>query len=453
MPLALRTAEASDEEGTGTLTDSAINNNYCDGEGGNLYNGGTLTVNNCAIIGADTRLVAPTALGGCVFNDSGTGAFTNCTIADGNAGLNGGDVQNNTSAILDLTDCLVTGGTTGANGGGLYNLGNATLTNCTVSGNIAGDGGGGIQNGASQPTSILTVLDSTISGNSSGQGGGGLATDGIATLTACTIANNSGNTSNQGFLYSGGGGIDNKYIATLVACTVSGNNISNQGGSVFTEGGGGIYAGGYGSKVTLNDSIVAGNTTTTSSGTSPSDLSAKYGAIIKAKAIVAGSNNLIGTFYLNDTPDTWSVVGSNNISLGNVSDPPSLGLAPLGDYGGPTETMALMPGSIAIGNGSQALEVDANDNPLTGDQRGFPFDSPNPDIGAYQDGQFPLVVSVATDGVGARLRQTRLARRRQSRQPPGQPDTDHIRSDGFRHGPNDHPCRWSARARATPRER
>ena len=75
------------------------------------------------------------------------------------------------------------------------------------------------------------------------------------------------------------------------------------------------------------------------------------------------------------------MVGSNNINLGSMSDPPALGLTPLGDYGGPTETMALLPGSLAIGSGSQALEVDASGNPLAGDQRGFAFDSPNPDLG------------------------------------------------------------------------
>ena len=152
--------------------------------------------------------------------------------------------------------------------------------------------------------------------------------------------------------------------------------------------------------LTLNDTIVAGNTTTTSSGTSPSDISAEYSAIIRGTAIVAGSNNLLGTYYLNGTAQTGTVVGSNNINLYSTDPPPALDLGPLGDYGGPTETMPLLPGSLAIGNGSQALELDANGSPLAGDQRGFGFDSPNPDIGAYQDVQFPLVVSVATDGVG-----------------------------------------------------
>ncbi len=383
------------EKGTGTLNDSTINGNYASGDGGDIYNDGNLTVNNCTITGANTRMEEPTALGGCIFNDMGTAAFTNCTITGGNALLNGGDVENQSGAILDLTNCLVTGGTAGGVGGGLFSSGNAMLTDCTVSGNVAGQWGGGIMNGLVAPASVLSVVDSTISGNSAGLGGGGVYNSGTATLTDCTIANNDGNTSGHTFLFQGGGGVNNAGDATLVACTVTGNNNS-------MEGGGGLYDNGGPpgtKKLTLYDTIVAGNTVTTPSGTTPSDIATAYSGIVDGAAIVAGSYNLIGTYQFNDNGQTGSLVGSHNIVLGSMSDPPPVGLTPLGDYGGPTETMALLPGSPAIGNGSQALEVDANGNPLTGDQRGFAFDSPNPDIGAYQDVQFPLVVSVATDGV------------------------------------------------------
>ena len=63
---------------------------------------------------------------------------------------------------------------------------------------------------------------------------------------------------------------------------------------------------------------------------------------------------------------------------GNIvlTDLAGLGLAPLGDYGGPTQTMALLPGSPAIGEGAAVAGV-------TTDQRGFALDSPV-DIGAFQ---------------------------------------------------------------------
>ncbi len=60
-----------------------------------------------------------------------------------------------------------------------------------------------------------------------------------------------------------------------------------------------------------------------------------------------------------------------------------LGLAPLGNYGGPTQTMALLPGSPAIGAGVIA-DYPGTTTPITTDQRGEPLDTPNPDIGAFQ---------------------------------------------------------------------
>lgn len=62
-----------------------------------------------------------------------------------------------------------------------------------------------------------------------------------------------------------------------------------------------------------------------------------------------------------------------------------LGLAPLEYYGGPTQTMALFPGSPALGKGAAPGR--------TADQRGRPLDSPEADIGAFQSQGFFLIVA------------------------------------------------------------
>ena len=96
---------------------------------------------------------------------------------------------------------------------------------------------------------------------------------------------------------------------------------------------------------------------------------------------VTGSNNLIGTGGSGGLTD-----GTNgNIVLTSLAN---LGLAPLGNYGGPTQTMALLPGSAAIGKGTAV-------NGVTTDQRGEPLDSP-PDIGAFQSQRFTLTVDGGT---------------------------------------------------------
>jgi fibronectin-binding autotransporter adhesin len=231
-----------------------------------------------------------------------------------------------------------------------------TLTDCIVSNNHTSGYGGGLA------ADTITLTGVTISGNSAGLQGGGLDLAGPAMLTDCTI---SGNTAGQG----GGLLMFGRADAAFVACTVSGN-------SATTPGGGGLYSYPYyGTEpsVTLTDTIVAGNTASDGA----SDFASPY------NGTVTGSYNLIGT------GGTGGLTSADH-NLLNVADP---GLAPLGDYGGPTETMALQPNSPALHAGTALPGV-------TTDQRGFPPDNP-PDIGAFQSQPGPLVVDTAIDGLGS----------------------------------------------------
>src|SRR5262249_32483418 len=74
-----------------------------------------------------------------------------------------------------------------------------------------------------------------------------------------------------------------------------------------------------------------------------------------------------------------SITGDNNLIGGD----PLLG--PLGNYGGPTLTLPLLPGSPAIGGGA------ARPRPPATDQRGRPRPTSGPvDIGAFQSQGFTL---------------------------------------------------------------
>jgi hypothetical protein len=126
--------------------------------------------------------------------------------------------------------------------------------------------------------------------------------------------------------------------------------------NVLADGatGGGILAGGSVSFL-LNNSIVAGNLNGTGPGATPDDIG--IGQVDSRSGY-----NLIGT---GGSGGLQNGVNGNRVGVTNP------GLAPLGDYGGPTQTMALSPGSPALGAGSVALAVDAGGKPLTADQRGF----------------------------------------------------------------------------------
>ncbi len=364
-------------QGTTTVTDCTISGNSALGGGGGLYNAGQLTVTDC-IISGDTG-----GGGGGLYDKSGTAYLSGSTISGGSGFIDGGNLDTQNGATLTLADCTVANGSAEI-GGGLYNAGKATLADCTISDNIAtgssgGGQGGGVANGPLQSNAVLILSNSTLMGNTAKLGGGGLYNNGTATLTASTIAGNFANQAGS-LLASDGGGVNNDGTVTLVACTVSGNTT--------TADGGGVYNGGLGAnKATLNDTIVAGNTGV---GTGASDIA------------ISGNNGVpvVGSYNLIGPGGTGGLVnGTNgNIVLTSLTN---LGLTSLGDFGGPTETMALLSTSAGIAAGSQPLEVDSQGHPLLADQRGMPFDKPAPDIGAYQSVTVPLVVAATGDNASA----------------------------------------------------
>ncbi len=300
-------------------------------EGGGVYNNhGTVTLSNCTITGNSA------SIGGGVYNYYGKATLTNCTISD------------NSVAPYNLEY-----GAAGGIGGAVDSFGTVTLSNCTISGNSAVGSDAAGAGVVSDGTAILT--DCTIIGNSASSGGG-VVNFGSATITNCTISGNQA---------SHGGGVYNSGTATLTRCTIAGNSTNQYG-----IGGGMDNVG----TATLSDTIVAGNTGPSSAA---SDIS----------GTVTGKNNLIGT-----GGSGGLINGQNgNIVLSNLT---GLGLAPLAFYGGPTRTMALLPGSAAIGKGIAVSGV-------TTDQRGFPLNSPI-DIGAFQTqpSTGKLVVNSTADGSG-----------------------------------------------------
>ncbi len=242
--------------------------------------------------------------------------------------LNGGGtarlLQVNAGVTATFSGLIISGGSATV-GGGVYNQGTATFTDCTIAGNSAAGNGGGLAN-----IGVLNLVECTVSGNTAGGGGGGLYSDSRASLTACTV---SGNTA------SGGGGID--------------------------EGAGGP------DRATLGDTIVAGNA---GSGSSASDIGGPDAA------------NVVGTYDLIGPGGSGGIGNGSggNIVLSSLAD---LGLAPLGNYGGPTSTIALLPGCPAIGAGTDNL-IPAGGST---DQRGEPrVVAGAVDIGAFESQGFTL---------------------------------------------------------------
>ena len=262
------------------------------------------------------------------------------TVSGGGHSSNFSDFTVDPGVTATISGLTIANGYTSNIGGGVANFGDLTLSNATVTGNSAVSGGGLYDAGTA------TLENDTISDNSASDGGG-LVNSGRATLTNDTFFGNSATY---------GGGIGNHATLALTNVTISGNSA--------VRGGGGIANGGT---ATLNNSLLASN--------SGGDIDF---------ASVSGSNNLV-----DDAANAGGLMSGSN---GNIVGMSALLAAP-GNYGGPTQTMALLPGSPALDAGNTALAVDGEGNPLTTDQRGMPrVVGAAVDIGAFESSGFTLAI-------------------------------------------------------------
>jgi len=307
--------------------------------GGGILNHGRLALRDCRI---ESCRASGGPGGGLANTAEGFLRLDRCVVQLNTAASGAAGLLNYGAATIH--DSLFTGnGASGGNGGGILNQGGVLLIErSTLDGNRAASGwGGGVHS-----TGRLTVVASTFAANQAWYGGA-LALSGQTTLANCTLSGN------ETLLATGGGGaarIEGGRIL-LVHCTVTSNRVTGR----YFGGGGGLHVTGETSAVTLQNTILAGNTTAlTGADSSPlANLLALSGVVQQS-----GLSNLIG-------------------------GEPSLG--PLQDNGGPTLTHLPLPGSPAIDAGANGLAIDAEGALLTTDQRGFArLEHGRVDIGAVE---------------------------------------------------------------------
>jgi CSLREA domain-containing protein len=273
---------------------------------------------------------------------------------------NGGGVHN--SGTLNLSQCVISGNaieTTSVAGsgfgGGLYSSGPLTIDHCEISGNSGRSGAGIAHNGLGSGFPLI-ITNSTISGNTGVQSGGFDIRNTTASLTNCTISGNSAPGRASGIDQVAQSG--NTSSVSLTNCTVTNNS-----GSVAIETFG--FAGVASLTTTLKNTLVAGNV--------GANFTNEMGTVTSL------GNNL-------DSDGTSGFTnGANGDIVGTQGNPLNALLAPLGNYGGPTQTHALLPGSPAINAGTGT-------GAPTNDQRGLARVG-NVDIGAVEAQTFTLAIT------------------------------------------------------------
>jgi hypothetical protein len=219
----------------GATTNVALSNlnlidDVCNGQGGAIWNGGTLTLSACNLsnnfnyIGSGGGL----AEGGAIFND-GTLTVSNSTLDNNTAGGTQPDPPGGGTGLVPPSP---------GDGGAIYNAGTLTVSNSTLDNNTAtdtgdpiGSDGGGIFNA---PGASVTITGSTLSGNFAVQAGGGIYNGGTMTLSGSTVSLNGASVGEA----ETGGGIYNAKRASLTvtgASTVL-NNTATLGADIYNLG-------------------------------------------------------------------------------------------------------------------------------------------------------------------------------------------------------------------------
>ena len=241
-------------------------------------------------------------------------------------------------------------------GGGIRNFGTLTLTNTVVSHNGTTGEGGGIHNTGG----VLTIVGSTISVNVAGNGGGIMNTNGATlSITNSTVSGNFGGV---------GGGIQNIGSMTIINSTIAGNSVGNQGGK-------GSGLANTGLRTTLINTIVAND---------------------PAGGNCAGPITVDGGYNIEDgTTCGFTAATSHSNAI------PGLDPAGLVSNGGPTPTIGLLLGGLAVD--LIPTGINGCGTTITTDQRGVarPFNGAC-DVGAYEldfKGFLPPINNVRTNPI------------------------------------------------------
>jgi hypothetical protein len=376
-----------------TLTDGYSNG----GDGGAIYDQGhPLTIAGAVVTNSLTTGSANDG-GGISAHSASSYApvtVTNSTVS-GNRALqgSGGGVYGGSVTVKGST---ISGNSASGVGGGLFSgaakYGPLQVSGSTISGNTASSGGGGIAVTAGKYAADSDIVNSTITQNNSdffGAGidvAGGQNTGDSLDITHTTISRN-GNTSSS-TLHGGGLSLTGTMRGTfrLTDSTISGNGADRGGGvnigvggttqqrqdatlefnnstiaaNRATTSGGGIYlsyygngSGGYKSDtIPLTSTVVAGNAAPSGGDLDRSDQSTSGGFDLSFSMVQAP-----GDAALTQTPAGSGIVGGD------------ARLNPLGNNGGPTETMLpdVLSPLVDKGTAPSRLVTDQRGDPRTVD--------------------------------------------------------------------------------------
>ena len=352
--IASRGAGIYGTDGMWMITGSTFENNRVSSSfrngGGILSTDGNWVVSHSTFSGNEAG--GSNGHGGGILAD-GNWTITESTFSNNTAGNDGGGIRKTGSSDMEITETVFTENEAGRHGGGFSTQreGEVTISNSTFTQNSAGLNGGAVD-GQSWRVN-MEIVNSILTGNSAVGHGGGIASRGEVIVRKSTIANNS---TQEG----GGAGIDNSTSygnLTVINSTFWNNSANTEGGAILNgeEGSANILA-----------STITGNSALNGGGISnEEDASMSVKNSIVSESLSGGDCNP-GEMFNAEGENISSDASCPQFSHPNTD--PLLDASGMQDYGGPTPTIAIMPGSPATDAVTDC--TDHEGNPVETDQRG-----------------------------------------------------------------------------------
>src|SRR5271157_1043356 len=382
--------------------------NHFAGEGGGiLVDSGKLTVTDGTF--SENRA---TSTGGGIFTNSHL-TVTNSSFSRNSAALGGG-IHSSASLEVDHSTFFENEAEEASGGIDLLPIGKqtATIANSTFSGNRAGEGGG-IYNWGDPGGDLesLSITNSTFSSNTASKSGGAIANTGDLFITNSTFSSNTASESG-GAIANGPDSEPGSGDLFVADSTFSFNSAFGGGGGIHNSGHtatvtNSTFVGDYGFDISNDTSLTVTNST----------ILGIYGGIANnASASAAIKGTILVELLAEESPNIscsgritnegynisndgscrfGTSTGANGRTLGDNISTPELAPGGVQHNGGPTQTIALLPGTPAVGAIPYASCTDQSSPPMpiTTDQRGYyrPVGKPC-DIGAFQrNGIFPII--------------------------------------------------------------
>ncbi|MEH0092357.1 InlB B-repeat-containing protein [Vibrio metschnikovii] len=252
--------------------------------------------------------------------------------------------------------------------------------------------GGNSYGGAIDASSPLFLENCRLTNNrntSSGIGGGGaINSNSKLTVTGCLFDENSAYRTSGGQVW--GGAIRFSGLAEITNSTFYNNSLSAANSSTSTQGGA-ISPSSGSTLILIHSTLVNNHSSGWGGGIGQESSSSNTHQIINT--IISGNSSGLDANSADISVPvsqkmlySHSVVGNrvvvNDETLDNLLNEDPL-LGPLADNGGPTQTLALLSGSPAVGAGQSGSSIPKKD------QRGF-WRVGSVDVGAYQVNGFAL---------------------------------------------------------------